>query len=193
MVHMRLTLFGLALIVAPLVYAQRSQNLSQLDADFRINPAKPFVYIEFSKVGPRKPIRHGEPGTGVWLRLVNKCRLPIELTKLGSDENPEVLHEVVYDDPDSVVVTPDGKQNPRPSSEMPFGYRSHVGQSYVILPAHGLGFNVPVNHVAAEWHIEVPFHFKFPGDPCCQPRMYALFTLSEVPEGERLEFVHSLP
>src|SRR5664279_2239003 len=178
MVAMR-TIFGMALaVVASLAYPQQSPPLPQLDPDFRINAAKPFVYIEFSKVGPRKPVRHGEPGTGAWLRLVNNCRFPIEVKKSGSDENPEVEHEVIYDEPYLTLVTADGKQHPehRPRSDMPHGYSFEIVGSLVVRPGDVLEFSVPVNHVAADWHIEVPFEFKLSGDPCCQPRMQQLFT-----------------
>jgi hypothetical protein len=185
-------IFGMALaLVASLAYPQQTPHKSQPNPDFRINPAKPFVYIEFSRVGPRKPFRRGEPESGLWLRLVNNCRLPIEVTKWGSDADPEVEHEVVYDEPYMVRVTPDGKQHPehRPRSEMPHGYSFlDVVDSLVVLPGNELEFSVPVNHVTADWHIELPFHFKFSHDLSAEPILHTAFSLSQVPEAQLHHF-----
>jgi hypothetical protein len=69
------------------------------ESDFLIDPSKPYVYLELDHVGPRRPLREGEPGTGLWLRLKNNCRLPIVVMAYGSlsagDEVLSVADEVV--------------------------------------------------------------------------------------------------
>jgi hypothetical protein len=47
------------------------------DALFLINKSKPYLYVVVDHVGPRGPLRNGEPKTGLWLHLVNNCRLSI--------------------------------------------------------------------------------------------------------------------
>lgn len=58
--------------------------------DFLIDPTKPYVYLEVDHVGPRKPLRDGEPNVGIWLRLRNNCKLRIVVMALGKPpQNPE--------------------------------------------------------------------------------------------------------
>jgi hypothetical protein len=50
---------------------------------FLIDPSKPYVYLEVDHLGPRKPLRDGEPDTGIWLRLKNNCTLPVVVIASG--------------------------------------------------------------------------------------------------------------
>jgi hypothetical protein len=50
---------------------------------FLIDPSKPYVYLEVDHHGPRKPLRDGEPDTGIWLRLKNNCTLPVVVIASG--------------------------------------------------------------------------------------------------------------
>lgn len=50
---------------------------------FLIDPSKPYVYLEVDHFGPRKPLRDGEPDTGIWLRLKNNCTLPVLVIASG--------------------------------------------------------------------------------------------------------------
>jgi len=72
--------------------------------DFLIDPLKPFVYLEMNHVGPRKPLSGDEPKVGIWLSLINNCRLPIVvIASETSDERTGeplwVADEVVPDKP----------------------------------------------------------------------------------------------
>jgi hypothetical protein len=58
------------------VHAQKVAE-KNLESGFLIDPSKPYVYLEFDHVGPRKPLRHDEPHMGIWLHLKNNCRVPI--------------------------------------------------------------------------------------------------------------------
>jgi hypothetical protein len=71
--------------------------------EFVIDPSKPYVYLEVDHVGPRKPLRDGEPATGIWLRLKNNSRLPIVIMVLGASpsDSGEALSVV-----DEVVLNP---------------------------------------------------------------------------------------
>lgn len=90
---------GTVLAAATLATGQHApaNNLQQLD--FVIEHAKPFVFIEFVKVAPRQRVRKDEPALGVWLRLVNNCRVPIQVTTFQAmDRSENVMHDVIYDE-----------------------------------------------------------------------------------------------
>ena len=44
---------------------------------FLIDPSKHYVYLKFDHVGDRHPLSRDEASKGLWLRLVNNCRIPI--------------------------------------------------------------------------------------------------------------------
>lgn len=110
----------------------------------------------------------------------------------GSGDEVIPNEEVVYDEYSGVIVTmPDGTQSPppqQPRSEMPGGYMFHVGSDFTLPAGGSLSFSVPVNHVAEDWHIEIPFQFVLPDVPCCQPKMSALFFLDDVPQKYKTKF-----
>jgi hypothetical protein len=62
-------------------------------SDFLIDPSKPYAYLELDHVGPRKPLRDGEPNVGIWLRLKNNCRLPIVIVAVetSTDTSREAI------------------------------------------------------------------------------------------------------
>jgi hypothetical protein len=62
--------------------------------DFLIDPLKPFVYLEVSHLGPRKPLDDSEPNSGIWLGLVNNCRLPIVV--IASQKSDERTGEPLW-------------------------------------------------------------------------------------------------
>jgi hypothetical protein len=63
------------------------------DADFLIDPSKPYLYLEVDHIGPRRPLREGEPNMGIWLHLKNNCRLPVVIIASGvlADRPDEAL------------------------------------------------------------------------------------------------------
>jgi hypothetical protein len=71
-------------------------------SDFRLDPSRPFVYLEFDHRGPRRALRDDEPTTGIWLRLKNNSRMAIlvmtlEVPRNGQIEVTSVVDEVVPD------------------------------------------------------------------------------------------------
>jgi hypothetical protein len=182
------------LLCACVLPAQRiAKKGPQRPPSFVLNRNKPFVYVEFLGVGKREPLRANEASEGVWLRLVNNCRVPIRFMAHGGNGYEAIPdEEVVYDRYSGPVATmPDGTQSPppqQPLSEMPGGYMFHVGSDYTLASGKSLSFSVPVNHVAKDWHIEIPFQFVLPDVPCCQPKMSASFFLLNVPDGYKAKF-----
>jgi hypothetical protein len=172
---------------------QAAKKAPHRSSAFVLDSSKPFVYVEFLRVGKREPLREGEISEGVWLRIVNNCHVPIQFMASGGNGNEAIPNEeVIYDEYHGVVGTmPDGSQSPppqKPRSEMPSGYMFDVGSNYILLPGKNLSFSVPANHVAEDWHIEIPFDFVLPSTTCCQPKMTALFFLVNVPDGYKAKF-----
>jgi hypothetical protein len=52
--------------------------------DFLVDPSKPYVYLKVDHLGPRTPDSEQEPATGIYLKIVNNCRLPIIVNTFGA-------------------------------------------------------------------------------------------------------------
>src|SRR5271168_5348839 len=52
---------------------------------FVIDSSKPYVYLAFDHVGKRQPLSRHEPDRGLWIRLVNNCRLPITVATFDAE------------------------------------------------------------------------------------------------------------
>lgn len=65
--------------------------------DFLIDQSRPYVYLELDHIGPRTPLRTGEPNQGIWLYLKNNCRLPIVVLAFGSPQTGviDLMDEIV--------------------------------------------------------------------------------------------------
>jgi hypothetical protein len=136
-----------------------SSSAQVLAQDFEIDKSKPFVYIKFDHFGDRKPVSDSESAKGLWLRLVNNCRLPIGVNVLGlgtGDPGVAVNFEVV---PTAGRDAPDAEQR----KKMPFGYAADVGTLVTIPPKGNLLFSVPAESVTKQWYIQVRFGFVLPG------------------------------
>ena len=101
----------------------------------------------------RKPTSLEEPSSGLWLRLVNNCRLPIRVLgfDIGTgDPGLGLTHSVVAESAiaDNEILT-----------EMPKGYPFHVGSRITIPGGKDVLFSIPANHVTKDWHIEIDFTF----------------------------------
>jgi len=73
--------------------------------NFVIDASKPYVYLEIDHVGPRKPMREGEPNVGIYLHLTNNCALPIVIVKFeDSPADPKTAISIE----DEVVPNPQG-------------------------------------------------------------------------------------
>ncbi len=135
-----------------------SSSAQVLARDFEIDKSKPFVYIKFDHFGDRKPVNDSESAKGLWLRLVNNCRLPIGVSVLGlgtGDPGVAVNFEVV---PTAGRDAPDAEQR----KKMPFGYAADVGTLVTIPPKGDLLFSVPAESVTKQWYIQVRFGFVLP-------------------------------
>ena len=112
----------LALCVPPSTVRAQQSALKDATTDFfLIDTSKPYVYLEVDHVGTRRPLRKGEPSTGIWLHLKNNCKLPIVVVALGGSEAPKgtlILEDEVVPNPQIVgenarmtgIVAPHGPE-----------------------------------------------------------------------------------
>jgi hypothetical protein len=134
--------------------------------DFVLNSAKPYVYLQFDHVGPRKPLQAGEGNVGLWLRIVNNCREPITVPTFGltsGDPGVGVFDEVIQ----NVVTTgvmdtseidlSDSSSPARTAVHPPQGYSAEVFSMTRVFPGKDLLFSVPLNHVDDQWFMRVRF------------------------------------
>jgi len=160
---------------------------------FVLDPAKPFAYVKFDHVGKRKPALEGESTRGLWLRLVNNCRLPITVITfdLGTGDPAAGLN---------YTVVPAGGMRPvhDPSStrvpEMPRGYSSDTGSVATIAPGQDLLFSIPGDQVTESWHIQLNFNFDLP-EPRegVNPRGVVAFYWDGIPQKDRATLEVSVP
>jgi hypothetical protein len=152
-----------------LVVLSGSSFAQDIKSNFVLDQSKPYVYLKFDHIGPRKPYEAREGNTGLWLRVVNNCRISILFR--GSDA-PEGGPGVVIDDeviPDEPMMqifsTPEeGAEIERKAREReqqlkhkPQGYESEVSGVVRLQPGEEILFSVPLNHVGEYWFMRVKF------------------------------------
>ena len=142
---------------------------------FVLDSSKPYVYLLFDHVGPRKPVQEGEPSTGLWLRVVANCRVSIRIGTFGittGDPGIGVLDEVVSENTGGVRVEAEGrtvptgaieaqpdaaKPKPGKPTAVPQGYSAEVHSTTMIAQGENVLFSVPINHVGGSWFMRVRF------------------------------------
>jgi hypothetical protein len=155
--------------------------------DFVLDRSKEYVYIAFDHVAERKPVDLGDSDKGVWLRLVNNCRLPILVTVVGEYQygpgdvilNEEVVPWGPWTDFRS------GKVTSRPKNlKLPHGPRADTGGSIRIQPGKDLLFSVPADHLSVNWYLRVRFDLDLltPSRPGSAVYSYAAFDWWNIPE-----------
>jgi len=159
---MKLLLRCLLLFAATSLFAQ-TVNVP----DFVIDRSKPFVYLKFDHIGSRKPVQNGEASTGIWLRVVNNCRIPIVFASFVMPKgNPGVglMDEVVETEPTfqifhSAEEEKEYRQHERlrKSKQRPVGYAFETAGVVRVQPGEEILFSVPLNHVDADWYMRVKF------------------------------------
>jgi hypothetical protein len=147
------------LTLALVLFCTAGQDKSK---DFLIDSSKPYVYIAYDHIGPRKPQRQGEDTTGLWLRIVNNCRIPIAIRNFGvntGDPGIGVLYDVVPRPPEITVEgnagIEIGESEKRVKPSPPEGYSAEVASVNQIAPGENMLFSVPKNHVSRDWFIRV--------------------------------------
>lgn len=186
--HKTLTTIIVALILSLLASAQ-SVVLPITKKDVLVSTEKPTVYITFEKAGPRSPVYAAESNQGIWLRLHNNTKWPINIATLSAyavGEKTKLLHlsdgrnvfglregveislrhgvEVVdrYESrtlPDGSVHIDENINVPNP----PVGYNrgGHVSGSAWLPAGHSVIFSVPREHLAKHLTIFVTFKYEW--------------------------------
>jgi hypothetical protein len=154
------------LLAAASVYAQSS------DTSFVLDATKPYVYLQFDHVGPRTPLHEGEPSTGLWLRIVNNCKVPIRVRSYGvttGDAGIGIFDEVIPVQQGLTVQAKSGEiplstdENPtqktpnESSAKMPTRHSAELSSATLVPPGKTLLFSVPRNHVSRDWFLRVKF------------------------------------
>lgn len=181
--------FVVATVVLLVLVCAESGHAQDLAKNFEIDKSKPYVYIKFDHFGIRKPVNDWESTKGLWLRLVNNCRLPIGVSVLGlgtGDPGVAVNFEVV---PMTGRDAPDADQR----KKMPFGYAADIGTLVTIPPKGDLLFSVSAESVTKQWFIQVRFGFALPEPKALdaptsgnyEPYSVVDFTWYNIPEGSR--------
>jgi hypothetical protein len=168
------TLFLALFLCIALSIAPSGANDGPKKPDFLIDPSKDYVYLKFDHVGDREPLTPDEPTKGLWLRLVNNCRIPIVVAIFDTgtvNAGVGVFDEVVplaAKRPLPVFHLPGrAKSEPKPApvqEEPPEGYSPpDVFSTTIISPRENLLFSVPLNHIGPSWYLQIRFYFELPG------------------------------
>lgn len=140
--------------------------------DFIIDTSKPYVYLKFDHVGKRQPLSRHEPDRGLWIRLVNNCRLPVTVGTFGtetSDPGVAPYDEIVAVDlfaPPLARSAPSGEkiaEIEKSEEPTPKGYSpGEIVNTTTIEPGSDLLLSLPANHVGPNWKLEIRFYLKVP-------------------------------
>jgi hypothetical protein len=136
-------------------------------SDFVIDKSKPFVYLRFDHIGPRKPLQDGEGAVGLWLRVVNNCRIPISFLSNSAPigEPGVMLMDEVVDTESMMQITSTPEEEAeiqrhekaRLLKHKPTGYSAEVSGVVRVQPGAEILFSVPLNHVDEDWYLRVKF------------------------------------
>jgi hypothetical protein len=159
---------------------------------FAIDRYKPYVFLVFDHVGDRKPLSESESRRGLWLRIVNNCRIPIAVDtfELGTgDQGLGVFYDLIPVKPYAAYAGASGEvhgtEGPR---NVPQGYYfSNQTVSHTIIPPSGqLLFSVPSNHVQPQWYLKTKFVLDSTAVTAeRQPISFVEFHWSDIPERSR--------
>jgi len=141
--------------------------------DFVIDQTKPYVYLKFDHIGPRKPVQDGEGDTGIWLRVVNNCRIPIVFVSFNMPTgNPGVglMDEVLDTEPMMQIYysaeeekEAQRQEQLRKLKQKPTGYTFETAGVVRVQPGKEILFSVPLNHVDDDWYMRVKFALDLNG------------------------------
>jgi hypothetical protein len=152
----------LAMAVAALVRGQ--SNMRSL----AIDPQRPFVYLEFVRMGPRQPLTEGESPYGIWIRLRNNSRYSIDVDAYRVERGKTAIalcHGVVQ-----VGSVAEGRFQGSARLRAPTGYdTTDVVSTMTVAPGEALIFSIPEEHVRPEWYVRIKFDFHLARAPKGRP------------------------
>ncbi len=177
-----------ASLCTPAVLSPEPQTQS-----FLIDPSKDYVYLKFDHMGPRKPLPSDTTSQGLWLRLMDNCRVPIIVAIFDpgtGDPGVGVFDEVVSAPVGHMAFHFKGEARPKPAAKTkekpPQGYSiPDTFSTTTIAPGESLLFSVPLNHVGPYWFMEVRFYLDVGGGYFSGPESIVSFDWDDIPEGLR--------
>jgi hypothetical protein len=182
----------LALILSPALLAQNTRD------SFVIDKSKPFVYLVFDHVGPRKPAQEGEGADGLWLRVVNNCRLTILFraqSYSSGDPSPVLDHEVVPEEPilqiwstqkEGEAIKQEELARKEALKRKPGGHTSEASGVLRVQSGKEVLFSVPLDHVNRFWFTRLRFALDVEGSSIAAGPFTDLdFHEFEIPKGKR--------
>jgi hypothetical protein len=182
------------LVILLLFFGANAFPQENQPSSFVLDQSKPYVYLQFDHIGPRKPMRDGEGETGLWLKVVNNCRIPISF--LGSDASPGepgvvLMDEVVPEEPYlRVYFSPQEEKEAEKQRKLtlqnlkhkPEGYSSETPGVITVQPGEQILFSFPRNHVTDDWYLRVKFALKLnPSSIAVGPFTYLPFHEEDIP------------
>ena len=160
-------------------------------SDFVLDHSKPWVFIRLDHIGPRAPASLGEGDVGLYLRLVNNCRLPIDVAAVGviHSSGVETLIDWVVPVEEgwtfSNRIEWDDRESPPERPRLPMGYNDSLSPRKILTinPGEELLFSAPRNHVSKSWYMQVRVSLDV-GDSkrgLVSPKTYVDFKESDLP------------
>ena len=189
--------FRLALVLALAGTSVMAQDKGE---NFVIDESKPFAYLKFDHVAERKQSSPDESPKGLWLRLVNNCRLPISVTanpaepgERGATIEYDIVQILAKGLPHGVrfpgsVGAESSTQEEKNGTDLkpPKGLSIEVGSLRTIPPGGSLLFSVPLNAVSPSWYLQARFHFQLPRARAVQaPTILVDFGWQDLPKENR--------
>jgi len=167
-------------------------------SDFVIDPSKPYVYLKFDHIGPRKPHQDGEINTGLWLKVVNNCRIPILFRASGGlpgDIETTLEDEVIEVEPIMQIFSSDQVMKDYESDlqwrkerlkHKPEGYSFEVSGVARVLSGKEILISFPLNHVDKYWYLRVKFALDLSNSSVALgPFTYLPFDIWDIPKDEK--------
>jgi hypothetical protein len=179
------------------VYSSLSAFGQDIDANnFVLDQSKPYVYLTYDHIGPRKPVQRDEANTGLWIRVVNNCRIPIMLRGVdalygdaGYYLDDEIVEEslymqVFYSDREKDEYKKMLENRLERLKQKPSGYASETSGIIDLQPGKEMLFSIPINHVDDFWYFRIKFTFKLKRTTS-NPYTYLPFHKYDIPKSQR--------
>lgn len=135
---------------------------------FLIDSTKDYAYLQLDHVGDRKQLPGDTVSKGLWIRLVNNCRVPLVVATFdpgtgdpGMGVFDEVVPSVAKGPKLHLGGTKSSSSQPRIASKAPEGYSlPDAFSSTRIPPGESILFSVPANHVGPSWSMQIRFYLS---------------------------------
>jgi hypothetical protein len=162
---MRILLLVLAILAMPTLALGQRRGPNSRKPNLRLVRTRPSLFITFDHGGKREPLKAGEGGEGIWLRLHNNTRVTIFLPSFSV---PKALGQagMFYD----IVLAVNRDYDYDPSlpdpgiqvKEVPAGYTlGHTSGAYLLRPGQSVLFSVPREHLPEGVALKIAFNYEW--------------------------------